>query len=322
MDLSVLTPSQFVSCWRPQDIDGFTSIRSSFELAFLPHSKSPCGTAVRIELPTIAVALVDRSPISIEGRLVGAEGFLSTHLDANRPETISGIEINAPYAFWGAMGSRYYSRECATMRVGTVSFYSMPHNRGWPGFSDVTRVALCSQSMHERLVAAFKCLVELMPGLGDDITFEVAETLEDRVLGEIDAFFLGLIESRAPLHLQSHYASICSRAEDLLRCTPMGNLRIGEVADKLDVSVRTLHTASRAVHGMSFQKYVRLKRLWSARADLLRSPRGVQVKAIALQNGFFHLGRFAVDYHALFGETPSETLNHRRMGSVAASRFG
>jgi AraC family transcriptional regulator, ethanolamine operon transcriptional activator len=32
------------------------------------------------------------------------------------------------------------------------------------------------------------------------------------------------------------------------------------------------------------------------------------VKKIALDSGFWHLGHFAKDYHALFGENPSETL--------------
>jgi transcriptional regulator GlxA family with amidase domain len=44
-----------------------------------------------------------------------------------------------------------------------------------------------------------------------------------------------------------------------------------------------------------------------------RALRGAQpgkhlVKTIALGHGFWHLGRFAQDYRALFGETPSETL--------------
>jgi hypothetical protein len=32
------------------------------------------------------------------------------------------------------------------------------------------------------------------------------------------------------------------------------------------------------------------------------------VKSIALSHGFWHLGQFAHDYRATFGEAPSETL--------------
>ena len=61
--------------------------------------------------------------------------------------------------------------------------------------------------------------------------------------------------------------------------------------------------------GISPGAYHRRLRLNAARRDLSRSlPRDVTVAQVALRWGFEHFGRFSVDYHCLFGETPTTTL--------------
>jgi transcriptional regulator GlxA family with amidase domain len=85
-----------------------------------------------------------------------------------------------------------------------------------------------------------------------------------------------------------------------------------DLASALGVSVRTLQTAAHAVHGVSLHHYLRLKRLWSARIQLMVGGGGMSVKAAALGNGFWHLGEFSRGYRLAFGETPSETLARSR----------
>jgi hypothetical protein len=41
---------------------------------------------------------------------------------------------------------------------------------------------------------------------------------------------------------------------------------------------------------------------------LAAEPDGATVKMAALETGVRHLGRFAAEYRALFGESPRETL--------------
>jgi AraC family ethanolamine operon transcriptional activator len=55
-----------------------------------------------------------------------------------------------------------------------------------------------------------------------------------------------------------------------------------------------------------------LRRLWLARRALLRAGPEDLVKSIALDYGFWHLGRFSRIYHREFGELPSETLGRCR----------
>jgi AraC-like DNA-binding protein len=65
-----------------------------------------------------------------------------------------------------------------------------------------------------------------------------------------------------------------------------------DVARQLGVSVRTLHNAVVAVRGMSMHRYMRLRRLWSVRQQLVRGVSLQSIKAVALVNGFWHMGEF------------------------------
>jgi AraC family ethanolamine operon transcriptional activator len=81
-----------------------------------------------------------------------------------------------------------------------------------------------------------------------------------------------------------------------------------ELASELRISVRTMHTAMLKIRGMSLHRYLRLRRLWAVRTQLLAGDKTLQIKACALSNGFWHLGEFAALYAAQFGEAPSITL--------------
>ncbi len=78
------------------------------------------------------------------------------------------------------------------------------------------------------------------------------------------------------------------------------------------MSVRTLQSATKTIHGMSLHQYLRLKRLWSTRKLLVSGNAGLTVKAAALANGFCHMGDFSRGYKEAFGEMPSETLAQGR----------
>jgi transcriptional regulator GlxA family with amidase domain len=63
---------------------------------------------------------------------------------------------------------------------------------------------------------------------------------------------------------------------------------------------------------MSPLEFVRRRRLEQAHSMLASGSPGTTVTAAALRAGFSHMGRFARDYHAQFGEKPSETLARSR----------
>lgn len=60
---------------------------------------------------------------------------------------------------------------------------------------------------------------------------------------------------------------------------------------------------------ISSKRYLQLFRLRQVRRSLLQGIDGKdRVVDIANSNGFWHMGQFAADYRAQFGELPSETL--------------
>jgi AraC family ethanolamine operon transcriptional activator len=73
---------------------------------------------------------------------------------------------------------------------------------------------------------------------------------------------------------------------------------------------RTLRDIFQSVLGINPLKYLQLRRMRQVREALQKSDKqDYSVKQIALTSGFWELGRFAVEYKRLFGESPSETLS-------------
>jgi AraC family ethanolamine operon transcriptional activator len=86
-------------------------------------------------------------------------------------------------------------------------------------------------------------------------------------------------------------------------------VQIEDICLALNISRRTLYRAFHDLLGISPKAYLRLKAMSAARARLLDAgDRPTTVTQVALDQGFWELGRFAGAYRAMFGESPSETL--------------
>jgi AraC family ethanolamine operon transcriptional activator len=84
---------------------------------------------------------------------------------------------------------------------------------------------------------------------------------------------------------------------------------VSEMCRDLGVGRRTLEYAFRDVLGTSPKAYFVQCALEAARRVLrVSSPDDRTVTEVAIECGFWHLGRFSVTYRAAFGETPSQTL--------------
>jgi AraC-like DNA-binding protein len=84
---------------------------------------------------------------------------------------------------------------------------------------------------------------------------------------------------------------------------------IEEIAEAARLSVRGLQSAFRRHLGTTPRAALRSARLAAAHADLLRAEAGRDdVASIARRWGFHHLGRFAAEHRAAYGEPPRRTL--------------
>lgn len=99
------------------------------------------------------------------------------------------------------------------------------------------------------------------------------------------------------------------RAEAFMEANLASDIGIADVVAASGVSVRTLYYGFTACHGVAPMTWLKHRRLARAREDLAAAdPAETSVTEVALRWGFSHLGRFAVDYRARFGESPSRTL--------------
>ncbi|MBN9563860.1 MAG: helix-turn-helix domain-containing protein [Alphaproteobacteria bacterium] len=86
-------------------------------------------------------------------------------------------------------------------------------------------------------------------------------------------------------------------------------LYIPEICEAIGVSDRTLRACCQDYFGMGPNRYLLLRRMHLAHQRLLAvGPGEATVTEIAMQYGFWELGRFAVEYRRIFGERPSATL--------------
>jgi len=83
------------------------------------------------------------------------------------------------------------------------------------------------------------------------------------------------------------------------------------VCSEVGCSARTLQVAFRQHAGRGPMEFLRELRLDRVRADLT-APGRCGVREVAQKYGFLHLGHFANQYRARFGERPSETRAPQR----------
>ncbi len=106
------------------------------------------------------------------------------------------------------------------------------------------------------------------------------------------------------------------RALDLLEADPGRGWTVDEVASACGVGRRTLQRHFRRFIGRMPMEFLRDLRLHRARQELLTAPGRANVTDIAARSGFHHTGRFATQYRARYGESPSATLSRNQRIAV------
>jgi AraC-like DNA-binding protein len=107
----------------------------------------------------------------------------------------------------------------------------------------------------------------------------------------------------------TRHARIIGRFEDYLASRRYEPIYLAEICAAIGVSERTLRSFCQEHLGVGPVRYLWLRRMNLAHRALLRAEAGkTSVTEIATAHGFWELGRFSVEYRALFDEAPSATL--------------
>jgi AraC-like DNA-binding protein len=141
------------------------------------------------------------------------------------------------------------------------------------------------------------------------------EALEDLVYGEI----LSLVDVKSLPCGHPPAAVLVRRATEIADATPEP-ISVARLCNLLRVSQSTLEFSFKKITALTPHTFFLRRRLNRARTALLEADRSEgRVTDIAMNLGFTELGRFAVRYRQMFGESPSETLHRQTRTTVLMS---
>ena len=161
----------------------------------------------------------------------------------------------------------------------------------------------------QRLHAAAGRLAENAPEIiaNPDAARGLEQALIEAMVGCLDGR-----EVRETSLAQRQHAIVMRRFRRAVEENPDQPLYIPEICKAIRVSGRTLRVCCQEHLGMGPKRYLLLRRLNLAQRTLRNAaPDATTVTEIATRYGFWQLGRFAVEYQSLFGESPSATLRRR-----------
>lgn len=260
------------------------------------------------------MVVVTRPPMLFEGAVAADHGVVTFQLEAGLEARVNGGSANADTIALWKRATDYRGYQQSRLTHCSLFVTDAFSTRGWLEPTPGGRMLAIGKDNSSNLRT---CVGDIVRVIRRDpvrtINPNVLKGMEQSIFGSLDETFSNVMLSPGRLATGRHLAT-CRRAREYLRESRFSVQSNIEVAAACDVPVRTLHNAFVSVLGMSPQKYLLLHRLWSVREALLRASVGDLVKSIALDHGFWHLGRFSSVYQSRFGESPSTTLAKR--GSI------
>jgi AraC-like DNA-binding protein len=316
--LDELVDSDFVKINRSPDFDHFRSIEELGEANSIPlDCRNFAASFASLKLKTCTIYLQRTFPRILQVQYSTPGAIVGLMMDDAASLILNGVEARVP-AFLLVKGSAKCEQQANL--VALINFDSVD-DRGWPGELDRAQVIATELAKFEALRTTLRDVLMLASHSPDILAQpNVIESIEESILQAVDlAMAAASPASEAKRLSLSHYLALVRKFDEFVAVNAGKTLYSADVARQLGVSVRTLHNAVVAIRGMSMHRYMRLRRLWSVRQQLLRGASLQSIKAVALVNGFWHMGEFTALYRELFGETPQQTLSAVRKNTDSQS---
>ena len=279
-----------------------------YDARYLPTTSDHQFSKLELTLGSGRLTVASRPPMFFEETVIADEGVVTFQLEDDFAANVNGHSVSADTIALWKKGTDYRARQGSRL-THCALFVSAPFStRDWPEPAPTDSYMWIGAESSYNLRSCVNNVVEVAQKDPARLAnANVVKGIEESIISGIDGALSTVVLS-ASTAAAARYLVICKRAEAYLRESRFRVDSNFEVAQACGVSVRTLHNALVCVLGISLGRYLLLHRLWLVRNALLRANPDALVKSIALDHGFWHLGRFSRLYYSRFGEAPSTTF--------------
>jgi AraC-like DNA-binding protein len=307
-------PQMYQSAIRPAQVEVVVTTKGVFhaKLKRIELSKLWVQSA-RVNLPVISHSAVseERAPIFFLAN--GNQGAYR----------YSGLETLVGEVIGVRAGSTHYSRAGASAHWATLSLAR--EDLAVAGLVLAGRELTAPSVTHglrpsPKLMSRLLKLHEAAEKFADAPAHIVASSEPARALEDalMHAMIMCMTDG-SPVEMSwgtRQHLVILARFEDFVTANDNRPLYLAEICAAVGASDRMLRMCCQEHLGMGPVRYLWLRRMHLARRALMEAtPLTATVARIAMDHGFWELGRFAVKYRELFGEAPSATLLRLRHDS-------
>jgi AraC-like DNA-binding protein len=244
--------------------------------------------------------------------------------------TLGGIEFRPGDISSVARGGEYHHRGVGNARWGAISLEPEDlavFGRALVGrdvrLPGATHILRSTPALVSRLLSLHNAAIHLSINSPDAAAHPVVAKAIEQELVRATIACLTEPETAESSRARRPQMEVMRRFEQIIEASPNEPLYITDICASIGVTDRTLRLHCQDHLGMNPQRYLWLRRMHLARHALASADGTVKtVTEIANDYGFGELGRFAVSYRKLYGETPSVTLRRPAddRGSVEVSR--
>ncbi|WP_027555134.1 AraC family transcriptional regulator [Bradyrhizobium sp. Cp5.3] len=319
MLFSALAPSPALQLTTFTDIDAFRPAELFEDARSIPLDVANFEAARAVVcLPACRIIVMQTFARILDTAYRTPGGMVLLPMSDDGRASLNGVELDSRF-FVALRGND----DCHFVEPGT-NLHAMLilspalRDRGWFDRADMIQAYAPDRAalMHVRqLILDILRTASAEPGLF--AIPEIAAHLQEGLLLAIDELFRVDLRTAGDSRIANGRSSrLIERLDDYVAAHPIAPIYSEGLASEFGVSMRTLGSAVSKLRGMSLHQYIRLKRLWAARARLLKGGGSLTVASCARAQGFHHMGEFAAIYRATFNEAPSETLARGRLLSL------
>jgi AraC family ethanolamine operon transcriptional activator len=308
--LDQLLNSRVLTISRSADFDQFRSIERLGDARSIPLSWRNFSAAfATVTLKSCSIYLQRTFPRILQTRYLASGAIVAFAMDDAVSVIIDGVEVRQPSLLMVKGEAPCEIVEPQANLIVFVKFEAID-GRGWPGEADRAQLMPTQQAEFAALRSVTRDILLLASNSADLLQQpQVVGQLEESLLHAVDQ----ALQRSSPLGDGgrvdlNQYLQLVRKLDEYLQDNTGKALQSMEIAAQFDVSVRTQNNAVVAIRGLSMHRYTRLRRLWRVRQQLVQGAPAESLKAIALANGFWHMGEFRTLYRDMFGETPQQTL--------------